>query len=82
MRMTKVEIRARLLHDPSLWCWDLVEPASGAVMESSWSRDWEAYRSRDDALRAGRKVLGRANALAGVAEPRLSRPDLRQQPRQ
>jgi|GraSoiStandDraft_16_1057320.scaffolds.fasta_scaffold3562505_1 hypothetical protein len=67
MAEVDAEIRARLLHDPPLWCWDLVEPATGAVVESSWSRDWEAYRSRDEALRAGREVVKRGGTRASAA---------------
>ena len=72
MATTNVEVRARLLNDPPLWCWDLVESATGGVMESSWSRDWEAYRSRDEALRAGHEVLRHARVPRGMAEPRSS----------
>jgi hypothetical protein len=48
----EVKIRVRLLNNPVLWCWELVDPVTGAVLENSWSSEWEAYGSADEALRA------------------------------
>jgi hypothetical protein len=48
----EVKIRVRLLNNPVLWCWELVDPASGTVRENSWSSEWEAYGSPEEALRA------------------------------
>lgn len=60
-----VTVRVRLLPDPPLWCWEIVDP-NGVVVESSWSRDWSAYRSAGEALRegAGRLGLGAQSAVA------------------
>ena len=53
MTTMELKIRARLLDDPPLWCWELVDSTSGRVIASSWSDNWNAYESRDEALRAG-----------------------------
>jgi len=34
--------QARLLSDPPLWCWEIVDARSGAVVESSWESEWTA----------------------------------------
>ena len=56
--MMGVKIRVRLLDDPILWCWELVDPSTGAVRETSWASAWEAYGSAEEALRAASTHLG------------------------
>jgi hypothetical protein len=56
MTTGKAKIQARLLDDPPLWCWELVDSMTCRVIASSWSDNWEAYGSRDEALRAGREA--------------------------
>lgn len=43
--------RARLLTDPPLWCWEIVDASSGDVVASSWQNEWQAYTSSGEALR-------------------------------
>jgi len=54
---TGLQAHARLLPDPPLWCWELVEPATGAIVASSWTGAWTAYESPEEALRAAREFM-------------------------
>jgi hypothetical protein len=50
---TLLELRVRLA-DPCLWCWELADPSrDGAPLYSSWSNEWRAYPSREEARTAG-----------------------------
>lgn len=62
-------VRARLLTDPPLWCWEIVEVGSGAVVASSWQNEWQAYTSPREALRQALPALTRL----GVRPGRLAR---------
>lgn len=55
----QVMLRVRLLPDPPLWCWELVGE-DGAVRDGSFCREWAAYRSPEEALRAARAAIGPA----------------------
>ena len=48
----ELNVRVRLLDEPALWCWELVDPVTGAVRDNSWTSDWEAYASPEEARRA------------------------------
>ena len=48
----ELKVRVRLLDEPALWCWELVDPVSGTTRENSWTSEWEAYASPEEALRA------------------------------
>jgi hypothetical protein len=52
-------LRIRLLPDPPLWCWELVD-RDGHAVDGSWSRDWAAWQSPAEALGAARASLGPA----------------------
>jgi hypothetical protein len=56
-----LEVRVRLLADPSLWCWDIVTTASGRLVESSWTMHWEGVDSPDEACAAGPERLTAAD---------------------
>lgn len=51
-----VVLQARLLPDPPLWVWEVVD-RDGRLVESGWNRDWSAYDDADAALLAGRAFL-------------------------
>jgi hypothetical protein len=55
-------LSVRLLDAPSLWCWQIVETVSGLLVETSWSTEWMAYDSADEAMAAGQRRLA---ALVG-----------------
>jgi hypothetical protein len=50
------EVEVELMDDPCLWRWEIRDPARNVVADS-WSRDWTAYESREEAYRAGRAKL-------------------------
>ena len=56
-RCARLTVKLRLLGEPSLWCWEIVDAADGAVVESSWATNWTGYKSSPEALRAGIRRL-------------------------
>ena len=48
--------RARLLPDPPLWCWEIVDH-SGGLVASSWQGASEVFESPGEALRSAAPVL-------------------------
>jgi hypothetical protein len=46
-------VDVRLMAEPCLWCWELVDVADGQVVECSWDTYWTAYEASREALRAG-----------------------------
>lgn len=55
---TALGLHARLLAEPCLWSWEIVDRGGdGAVLYSSWANEWSAYESREEALRAGEARL-------------------------
>ena len=59
-------LQARLLPEPSLWVWEVVD-RTGRLVESGWNRDWSAYDDPDAALQAGRAFLAARPVSAGSA---------------
>ena len=51
-----LNVRVRLLPEPCLWCWEIVD-SHGPLILSSWAADWTAYASREEAVAAGRARL-------------------------
>jgi hypothetical protein len=56
-----LRVRARLLPDPPLWCWEIIDH-SGGLVASSWQSASEAFDSPGEALRRAAPVL---HALSG-----------------
>ena len=52
-RSARLTVKLRLLSEPSLWCWEIVETGDGTVVESSWATNWTGYKSSPEALQAG-----------------------------
>jgi hypothetical protein len=53
-----MDLRVRLLPEPCLWCWEIVDRRRGDIfVHSSWTAEWMAYESREEALTAGRRRL-------------------------
>ena len=42
----QLTVRLVLLGEPSLWCWEIVDTADGAIVESSWARIGRATSHR------------------------------------
>ena len=55
----------QLMDNPCLWRWDIYDPSRGGLVESSWSSEWAAYRSADEAYQAGRERLRTVESRAG-----------------
>lgn len=69
-RAARFRVRARLLPEPCLWCWEIVDHVSGDEIEDSWSSEWCGYRTQQEALVAGRRRL-RAIESRASAEGRV-----------
>ncbi len=54
-----LEVEIRLLPEPCLWCWEIRDGSRGNVVESSWTTEWAAYDSAEEAYSEGRKRLTR-----------------------
>jgi len=70
-RPVRLIAHARLLPDPPLWCWEIVDPSSGAVVASSWESEWTAYPSSDEALRQATPALVAMSRQRGGAAARM-----------
>jgi hypothetical protein len=53
----KLQVAVELMDDPCLWRWEIRDPSRGRVVADSWTRDWTAYESREEAYRAGQARL-------------------------
>ena len=57
-RSTVLDVRVRLLEEPCLWCWEIVDRSRrDAVVCSGWAIEWMAYESPKEAIVAGRRYL-------------------------
>jgi hypothetical protein len=52
-------VEVRLMSDPCLWRWEIKDQTRDEVVDSSWTREWMAYDSREEAYLAGRQRLSR-----------------------
>jgi len=50
-------VEVRLLSDPCLWAWEILDRNRGGVVDSSWDSEWTAYESAKEAYSAGRRRL-------------------------
>jgi hypothetical protein len=66
----RLNVRVRLLGEPCLWCWEIVDEVSGDEIESSWDTEWCGYPTREEAETAGRARL--AAITKGAAPGALS----------
>jgi len=46
-----------LMSEPCLWRWEIRDPSRDEVVANSWTNDWMAYESPDEALRAAQARL-------------------------
>jgi hypothetical protein len=53
----RFQVKVELMDDPCLWRWEIRDPERGEVVADSWTRDWKAYDSREEAYREGRARL-------------------------
>jgi hypothetical protein len=52
-----LQVDVELMGDPCLWRWEIRDASRNEVLADSWTRDWTAYESREEAYRAGRARL-------------------------
>ena len=52
-----LQVEVELMDDPCLWRWEIRDTTRNEVLIDSWTRDWAAYESREEAYRAGRDRL-------------------------
>ena len=52
-----LQVEVELMGDPCLWRWEIRDASRNEVLADSWTRDWTAYESREEAYRAGRARL-------------------------
>jgi hypothetical protein len=52
-----LQVEVELMDDPCLWRWEIRDTSRNEVLIDSWTRDWTAYESREEAYRAGRDRL-------------------------
>ena len=73
----RATVRVRFVSDPCVlaWAWELVDPATGRVLESSWTDRWTAYDSAAHARAEGERrleALGRRRfVIVAREEPEL-----------
>jgi hypothetical protein len=53
----RLQVNVELMDDPCLWRWQIRDAARGEVVADSWTRDWTAYDSREEAYREARRRL-------------------------
>jgi hypothetical protein len=56
-RERQLNVDVRLMSEPCLWRWEIRDAERGDIINSSWTREWMAYDSAEEALRAGRQRL-------------------------
>jgi hypothetical protein len=54
-----LQIHARLLSDPPLWAIEVRDGATAEILWSSWTDDWSAYATLDEARRRADEVVAR-----------------------
>ncbi|HEX6211845.1 MAG TPA: hypothetical protein VF136_13775 [Methylomirabilota bacterium] len=56
-RDSQFTVAVDLMSEPCLWRWEIRDPTRDEVVANSWTNEWMAYESPDEALRAGRARL-------------------------
>lgn len=53
----QLSVEVALMHEPCLWRWEIRDRVRDEVVDNSWTREWMAYESPEEAYRAGRQRL-------------------------
>jgi hypothetical protein len=56
-RSKQLTVAVHLMSEPCLWRWEIQDPTQGEIVASSWTSEWMAYESPDEAFRAGQARL-------------------------
>ena len=59
-----LEIHARLLSEPGLWSVEVRDTTTHEILWSSWTDDWSAYETLDEATRRADDIVARLTAAA------------------
>jgi hypothetical protein len=51
-RAPRLTVAVDLMSEPCLWRWEIRDPARDEVVADSWTHEWMAYESPDEALQA------------------------------
>src|SRR6185503_10708350 len=57
VRGPDLTVAVDLMSEPCLWRWEIRDPSRDEVVANSWTNDWMAYESSDEALRAAQARL-------------------------
>jgi hypothetical protein len=57
IREQHLSVEVQLMNEPCLWRWEIRDRERDEVIDNSWTREWMAYESPEEALRAGRQRL-------------------------
>ena len=57
VRGTGLTVRVQLMAEPCLWQWEIRDPGHDEIVANSWTSEWMAYESADEAYRAGQARL-------------------------
>jgi hypothetical protein len=57
VRGNGLTVRVQLMAEPCLWQWQIHHPGRDEVVADSWSGEWMAYDSADEAYRAAQARL-------------------------
>jgi hypothetical protein len=56
-REQHLSVEVQLMNEPCLWRWEIRDRERNEVIDNSWTCEWMAYESPEEALRAGRQHL-------------------------
>lgn len=57
VRGASLTVAVHLMSEPCLWQWEIRDPSRGEVVANSWTQEWMAYESPDEAYRAAHARL-------------------------
>ncbi len=57
VRDARLTVAVHLMAEPCLWRWEIHDPSQDQIVANSWSNEWMAYDSPDEAYRAGQVKL-------------------------
>jgi hypothetical protein len=59
MSGSALQIHARLLTDPPMWAVEVRDTATHEILWSSWTDEWTAYQTVDQAVRRADEIVAR-----------------------
>ncbi len=58
----ELRVNVRLMNEPCLWCWEIRDATGDAGVKSSWTAEWKAFDSAEEAYTDGCRQLDRSAA--------------------